>query len=137
MVKSDSELKKIANNVGLTLNDVNTIQNAKKRKKISKNSFLLVESIIGVSSFLIGYAIVPDRIIEVIPNYPFGSVFLFGNSIIFSKLVTIKSLLRLVAITLLVFIFGFFIGYTTGHFFNITYIPYQGSPVRYGVYSNE
>ncbi len=137
MAKSDSELIKIADNVGLTLNDVNEIQNAKKRKKISRNSFLLVESIIGVSSFLSGYAIVPDRIIEVNPDYPFGSAILFCNSIIFSKLGKPKLLLRLLVITFLIFIFGFFIGYTVGHFFNIIYVPYQGPPVAYGVYSNE
>ena len=137
MDKPDSKVLKIANKVGLSVDDINTIQSTKKRKNLSKILFLLVESIIGVSSFLIGYAIVPAKIIEVNSNYPFGSAILFGNSFVFSELVNRKSLLRLIAVTLFVVIFGFIIGNVSGQLFNITYVPYQGSPIRYGVYSND
>ncbi|MFX0084358.1 MAG: hypothetical protein ACFFAU_01690 [Candidatus Hodarchaeota archaeon] len=136
MVKSDTNIIKIASKAGLTENDVAAIQRDKKKKNISKLTYLLVESIIGVSSFLIGYTIVQAKIIEVNYNYPFGSILLFGNSFVFSDLVKRKSLIKLIAITFFVFIFGFVLGTVTGGLFKfINVITYQGPPLRYGVYS--
>lgn len=137
MAKSNSDVLKIADKVGLTASDINTIQSAKKRKKLSHYSFLLVESIIGISSFLIGYAVTPIKEIDVVSNYPFGSTILFGNFSVLSELVNRKSLLRLIAVTLFVFIVGFVIGNVAGQFFNFTYVLSEDPPVRYGVYSND
>jgi len=135
MTKSDADVLKIADKVGLTASDVNTIQNAKKRRKLSNSSYLFVESIIGVSSFLIGYALVPIKVIDVDSNYPFGPTILFGNFSVLSELVKRKSLLRLITVTLFVFIVCFVFGNVVGQLFNFTSVPSEGSPVRYGVYS--
>ena len=131
MANSDSRILKVADKVGLTTSDVKAIYSAKKRKKISFFSYLLVESIIVVSSFLFGYTLVP----EVNTSYPFGPVILFGNISAFSEFMKSRSTKNLIVISLCIFILGLIIGNVAGHLLNITYIPSEGSSVRYGVYS--
>ncbi|MHA1941648.1 MAG: hypothetical protein ACXAB2_05120 [Candidatus Hodarchaeales archaeon] len=137
MAEPDSEVLKIADEVGLTASDINSIQSVKRRRKFSNTSLYLVESLIGIASFLIGYTVVPIKVIELQSSYPFGSVLLFSPLIVLSNSVKRRSILRLIAVTLFVCILSILLGSITGQLFNSTSVPFGGSSVRYGVFTND
>ena len=95
MAEPDSEVLKIADEVGLTASDINSIKSVKRRRKFSNTSLYLVESLIGIASFLIGYTVVPIKVIELQSSYPFGSVVLLSHLTVPSNSVKRRSVLRL------------------------------------------
>ena len=136
MTEPDSDVLKIADKVSITANDIDSIQRIKRRRRLLKTSFYLVESLIGITSFLIGNTLIPIKVIESESSYPFGSTILISNLAVFSYSDKRSSILRLIVATLFICIFSFLLGCVTGYIFKVTSVPFDGSAVRYGVYNN-
>ena len=130
MSKPNLDLEDIANKVGLTPEDLETIKKT-KRKNITHLS--AVEILIGFVSFLYGYSLTP--VTEKL-GYPFLPILLAGNISISSQIKKKKPFILIIFLTLLTSLVGVASGFTIGTILKSTYITtVNGSTIKYGVYS--
>ncbi|MFX0119916.1 MAG: hypothetical protein ACFFB2_13940 [Promethearchaeota archaeon] len=135
MVQSKKKLEVIADQLNLTLSDLEIISQSKKKKRIQYITVAIFESILGVLSFIIGYMSIPPES-EVI-GYPFFTSLIMGGNFSINTQIKKKIPLILVGfISLFILLIGLYSGRIFGIAMKTTIINQYGS-YRYGVYSNK
>ncbi len=131
MVKLDSDYKDVATEVDLTTEDLEAILRVKRKRIVQLRVITIIETFVGLISFLSGYNIIPYTQKT---GYPFF-VFSIVGSISLLSLYRKKSLFIMIIVTLVISLVGFMSGCIIGSTFKTTYFAeVNGTALDYGVY---
>lgn len=131
MSKSNSKLIDVAKTIEITNDDLKAIERSKKKHKINFVLLIIVEAIIGLTSFLLGYSYATLTMV----GYPYSQVMIASNISFLSQIRRKKLFIFLVVITLVISMIGFVRGWELGAEAVLKNNP--PTTTYYGVYYND